>query len=112
MGFELAEECGELGQEVLYQELCHGVKLYMQICQEDGRYSTQLMGIMRLKKDHLVEKIGNELWQVSTVVPQTFKAEKEFALLKKACEDVFWKKYPKYVEDREIKLERLEDRNS
>ena len=106
MGFELAAEYGESGEEGLYQELCHGVHLYMQICQEDGRYSTQLMGIMRLKKDHLVEKMGNELWKVSTLVPQTFKMEQEFALLKKACEDVFWKEYPKYVEDQEIKLDR------
>lgn len=106
MGFELVKEYGENGEEVLYQELCHGVRYYMQLCREDGKYNSQLLGIMKLKKDNLVEKIGNELWRVSTIVPQTFKEEKEFALLKKACEDVFWSEYPKYVNDREIKLER------
>lgn len=106
MGFELAAEYGAVGEEVLYQELCHGVSFYIQLCRDDSKYNSQLLGIMKLKKDNLVEKIGNELWNISTVVPQTFRVEKEFALLKKACQDTFWKEYPKYVNDDVIKLER------
>lgn len=109
MGFELAAEYGDDGEEVLYQELCHGVALYMQLCRDDSKYNSQLLGIMKLKKNNLVEKIGNELWNVSTVVPKTFRVEKEFSMLKKACEDTFWKEYPKYVNDQEIKLERIHE---
>lgn len=105
-GFELAKENGKDGEEVLYEELCHGVKFYIGLCKTDSKYSTQLIGLMKMKPNRLVEKIGNELWKISSVVPETFGQEEEFAILAGACRDVFWKEFPKYKADEEIKLGR------
>ena len=105
-GFELAKEYGTAGEEVLYQELCHGVGFYMELCRRDSKYNTQLLGIVKLKPERLVEKIGNELWKISVEVPQTLEQGAEFAPLAAACKDVFWAQYPKYKKDEAIKLER------
>lgn len=106
LGFSLAREYGSMGEEVLYQELCNGIRLYIQLCQQDSKYNSQLLGIMKLKPEKLVEKIGNEFWKISTVVPESFGQEEAFRVFKKACEDTFWAAYPKYKKDMEIKLGR------
>lgn len=105
-GFELAASHGSLGEEILYQELCHGIAFYIGLCKTDSKYNSQLLGILKLKPDELAEKIGNELWKISTVVPQVLNEEENFTVLKRACRDTFWKIFPKYVKDDEIKLER------
>lgn len=106
LGFVLAKEYGVLGEEVLYEELCHGVTFYMSLCEKDTRYSSQLLGFMKLKQEALVEKIGEEVWRISKVIPEVFAQEEEFAIFAKACKDSFWKRYPKFKKDEAIKLER------
>lgn len=105
-GFELAKGYGQAGAEVLYDELCHGVKFYIGLCKTDSKYSTQLIGLMKMKPNQLVEKIGNEIWKISSVVPEAFGQKEEFEIFEKACCDTFWNEFPKYKADEEIKLRR------
>lgn len=109
MGFSLAEEFGPEGKEVLYEELCHGVSFYIDICRRDSKYNSQLLGIIKVKPDDLVEKIANELWRVSVLIPQKLGFEKEFQVLEKVCAEMFWKTFPKYIKDENIKLKRPEN---
>ena len=108
MGFRLAEKFGAEGKEVLYDELCHGAQLYINLCRTDSKYTSQLIGLMKIKPDNLVEKIANELWKVCVNIPLYLGHRKEFALLERACTEMFWKTFPKYVIDQHIKLQRPE----
>lgn len=105
-GFHLAKESGSAGEEVLYQELCNAVSLYIELCKTDSKYNSQLLGIIKLKPDKLAEKIGNELWRISVRVPEALEEAENFEALKRACQNTFWKMYPKYTDNQEIKLER------
>ena len=106
-GFELAKEYGEAGEDVLYEELRHGVGLYIKLCQIDRQYGSVLCGIMKMKPKDLVIKIGNELHKITVEVPKFLEQEEEFALLTKACKEAFWNVYPEYRKEEAILLERI-----
>ena len=106
-GFELAKAYGAIGEEVLYEELRHGVGLYIKLCQTDRQYGSLLMGIMKMKPKDLVVKIGNELHRLAVEVPKYLEQEEEFSLLTKATKEAFWMEYPDYSKEDTILLERI-----
>ena len=106
-GFELAKEYGAVGEEVLYEELCHGVGLYIKLCQIDRQYGSLLMGIMKMKPKDLAVKIANEIHKLTVEVPKYLEQEEEFALLTKAAKESFWKVYAEYNKEETILLEKI-----
>lgn len=105
-GFDLIKPYGKAGEEVLYEELCNGVALYIKLCQTDRQYGSILCGLMRMKPKDLVSKIGNELHRITEELPAWLEAEEDFAPLARACREVFWREYPEYKKEETIRLER------
>lgn len=94
LGFSLAGEYGDLGEEVLYQELCNGIRLYVELCRRDSKYNSALLGILKLKPERLIQKIAGEFWQIAVEIPEKYGMEEEFAVFRRACGDVFREEFP------------------
>lgn len=94
VGFDLSEVHSEVGQEVFYKELRHVVRLYLRICTEDRRYTSNLMGLVTMKDEKLIAKITNEVYRVAVKTPKKINLEGELTLFTQAALDAFYTDFP------------------
>jgi len=95
MGFSIAGEYGEMGQEVLYQELHHLCCLYFELCISDRNYGSQMMGLMSMKEEAVIAKIAAETAQISNRLPRAAKRETQMEVLSRAARQAFYDMFPK-----------------
>lgn len=96
MGFDMVKEYGETGAKALYDELYHMAGLYMDLCSEDRNYGCFLLGIGKMSKESLINKMAREICDVAYKVPAGLGLEAECAPLKKAATEAFYDKFPNF----------------
>lgn len=101
-GMDLAEEYGEMGQELLYEEMKHLARTYITICQDDKNFSTMILGVGKLSKDTLNEKIASKVYDLACVVPRMHKFEEIVAPFSKALIEVYFEMFPKKADRKRL----------
>lgn len=89
----LCEEYGEVGRQVLYEELCNMMLVYFGLCHSDRTYSAVLLGMGRMKDDSLIGKISKDVYTLAYQLPKETGTEEEFAVFTRAATDMFCEKY-------------------
>ena len=97
--FDLAEEYGETGQKVLYQEFCQLTRVYLDLCQKDKNYGSILFGIGHIKEDSLMGKIGRDIYTVAYEVPQEYGVAEELRLFTDAASRTLTDVFPEITDD-------------
>lgn len=90
-------EAGEEERFLVYRELVHAMGIYLSTCTE-GSYNTQIFGLMRLKKERLIEKIVYDVYSVAYELPAKLGMEEKFEPLRRAAYEAFSDAYPDEVE--------------
>ena len=97
--FDLAEEYGETGQKVLYQELCNMTRVYLDLCQKDRNYGSILFGIGKIKEESLVNKIAKDIYTIAYEIPQMAGLEEELKLFTDAATRTLTDMFPEITDD-------------
>ena len=87
----------EQEQQLLHRELVHAVSLYLSTCNE-GSYSTQVFGLMKMKPESLVQKIAAEIYDVTCDLPARLGLAEQLKPLRKASFEAFYDTFPDYEE--------------
>lgn len=87
----------EQEQQLLHRELMHAVSLYLSTCNE-GSYSTQVFGLMKMKPESLVQKIAAEIYDVTCDLPARLGLAEQLKPLRKAAFEAFYDTFPDYEE--------------
>ena len=87
----------EQEQQLLHRELVHAVSLYLSTCNE-GSYSTQVFGLMKMKPESLVQKIAAEIYDVTCDLPARLGLAEQLKPLRKAAFEAFYDTFPDYEE--------------
>lgn len=77
----------EYGTEILYEELCHAIKVYITIAMDDAAYRSVILKVVKMNDERCIEKIKSDLNFFSHVIPESLGMEEEFGLFKKAVLD-------------------------
>ncbi|MDO4616505.1 MAG: hypothetical protein Q4B03_03480 [Lachnospiraceae bacterium] len=101
-GLDLAEEYGELGKTLHYEEMKHLARTYITICQDDKNFSTMILGVGKLSKDKLAEKIADKVFFLARVVPGMHHCEKTVEPFADAMIEVYFEMYPKKADRRRL----------
>ena len=89
----LTESYGEIGREVLYEELFNMPKVYFDLCRRDKGYNSVLLGLGRIKEDTLTGKIANDVFDVAYQTPADTELVEDFAVFTRAATDAFCSEY-------------------
>ena len=87
----------EQEQQLLHRELVHAVSLYLSTCNE-GSYSAQVFGLMKMKPESLVQKIAAEIYDVTCDLPARLGLAEQLKPLRKASFEAFYDTFPDYEE--------------
>lgn len=104
--FDLAEQYGEIGRTVLYEELYNMAALYISLCRNDRNYSAILLGLGRMKDENLVGKIAHDVYTTAVETPRAINKAEEFKLFTEAAVAAFCDLYP---EKKEAFLKRINE---
>ena len=96
-------------KELIQQELFHAMEIYYSTCNE-GTYNSQIFGLMRMKKDRLIDKIIADVYTVAYEMPAKMELSERFAPLRKAAYDAFCETYPDEVERLDQAIFGMEER--
>lgn len=102
--FALAEEYGEIGQEVLYEELFNMAHLYIALCKKDKGYGSVILGIGRMKADSLANKIARDVYTMAYETPQNTGTVEDFGVFTRAATDAF---IANFDNQRDLLLDRI-----
>ena len=94
-GLPVLEAGGELEQEIFYWEFYNMMKLYISLCLHDRTYSSVLMGMGKMKKTSLHQKIAKDVHGLAYKVPQLLQIEDRLALFTKAATDAYFATFKK-----------------
>lgn len=94
--FDILKEYGEAAEEILYLEFFHLVDFYLDICKNDKKYGSVLLGLGSMSPEKVAYKMAKEVYMVCYKVPPMIGTVKEFALFRKASLDSFAMKMPSY----------------
>ena len=83
------KEKSPLHRELLYQECCHLVDLYIRLCEEDRSYNSFLCGLMTFKKEDAKNKLQKDIRQVGMELPKVLGMEKELDVLMEAAKTMY-----------------------
>lgn len=92
----IAEEYGQLGEELLYLEHYHMVDYYINICKKDKKYGSLLFGLGSMSTDKIKEKLAGEIWAMCYGVPAVIGTEKHYQIFRKAAVDAFAMNVPSH----------------
>ncbi|MDD3339086.1 MAG: hypothetical protein PHS82_09555 [Lachnospiraceae bacterium] len=96
MGFGEMEKYGELGQEILFDEIKHTAVLYMQLCTQDKQYGSVLWGMGSLKDGQLYGKIAKDVYEVGYQAAINANMVKECELWTRAVSTAFYESFPNH----------------
>jgi hypothetical protein len=77
----------KFGTDILYEELCHLIRVYIMIALEDDSYRSILLQIFKMNDVRCKEKIKRDLKLFAVTIPETLGKEKEFKLFQHAIID-------------------------
>ena len=94
--FDLVKEYGDAAKELLYLEIYHMVDFYIEICKNDKKYNSMIMGLGTISKEKATEKMAKEIYAVCYEVPPMISSVPEYDLVRRAAVDCFSIKMPSY----------------
>lgn len=89
---------GEMGRAALFDELYNMARLYIQLCEEDRRYNSVVLGFGRMKQETRTEKIASEFRAIMYDVPRRLNMEDDFSMFREAAKAAFGDCYPEQKE--------------
>ena len=98
IGIYAMKEFGELGEQILYEELYHLVYNYIQLCADDRNYGSVILGFGKMNKDSYALKVAKNLRRVCYIPAEGFGLQEEFSLLQKAAMEAYYDAFPEYDE--------------
>ncbi|MEG1932225.1 MAG: DUF6553 family protein, partial [Pygmaiobacter sp.] len=66
-----------------------GMRIYLDTCTKDGKYGSQLFGMMAMEKVQLQLKIAREICHATILLPARADCRAEFAVLTAAAQTAF-----------------------
>lgn len=110
LAMDLAEEYGELGKTLHYEEMKHLARTYITICLDDKNFSTMILGVGKLSKDTLNEKIADKIYSLARVVPKMHQFEEQVEPFTQALIEVYFEMFPKKADRKRLQA-RLDGNN-
>ncbi len=101
-GMDLAEEYGAMGKELHYEEMKQLARTYITICQDDKNFSTMILGVGKLSKDRLADKIADKVFFLTREVPKLHGFEETAEPFARALIEVYFEMYPKKADRRRL----------
>ena len=92
--FKELMEKSELHRELYYRELCHLVRLYIELCEKDRSYNSILCGIMTMNKDKAKTKLQADVYETAISLPEQVGMKEELAPLIRAAREMYELHYP------------------
>ena len=83
-----------LHKELLYEECCHAVRLYVSLCEKDRNYRNLFMGVMQMSDEKVREKLKRDLYTTAVLTPKNLDLETELALFTQAAEQIYTEYFP------------------
>lgn len=102
LAIDLAEEYGELGKQLHYEEMKQLARTYITICLDDKNFSTMILGVGKLSKDTLNEKIADKIYSLARVVPAMHHFEELVEPFSNALIEVYFEMFPKKSDRRRL----------
>lgn len=97
--FDLANQYGETGKRVLYQEFCNLTLVYIDLCRRDKTYGSVLLGIGRISEDSMVTKIARDIFKVAYEVPKQLEVAEQLRSFTNAATAMVCEKFPEIEEE-------------
>ncbi|MCF0146690.1 MAG: hypothetical protein HUJ73_08915 [Eubacterium sp.] len=104
--FPTAKEYGEIGDQVLYEELFNMTKLYIELCTEDKHYKSIILGLGTMSKEKLRYKIAKDVYNVAFAIPKRLAFADEVGALADAARDAYCEVFD---EEKEFLLELIRE---
>lgn len=82
-----ADGTSEIPEELVYQELCHLISLYVQSSVTDKNYTSILWGMFKNSDEKILEKMRRDLAMIGEALPEMLHLETECRILSKAIAD-------------------------
>ena len=92
--FKEYQEKGGLESELFYKEVCHMVRIYIDLCATDHSYNSTIFGMFRMGADQSKNKIMADVRDVAVRVPETLELQEELAIVTKAAAEVYEEAFP------------------
>ncbi len=92
--FDLVEEYGEVGRQIIYKEFCNLTRLYISLCEHDHTYGSVVFGIGRMGENSVINKIANDVFKVAYLAPDVLGIKEELSSFTKAASYIFCQMYP------------------
>ena len=94
MKFKELQEKSELHRELLYRECCHMVKTYMELCEKDKTYNTNLCGIVHISEKSAKNKLQNDIYTTAVAFPEEINMQQELEIITKAAREAYEDHFP------------------
>ena len=92
--FDLVTSYKEIGEQIIFNEYCNLIRLYLELCELDRTYSSLIFGLGKIKRTTLEKKLADDIYNIAFTAPKTLHLEKELSLFTKAASDMFCQQYP------------------
>ena len=83
----------EEDKALLYQEFLHAAQLYIHISTTDKRYSSALLGLLKMSEDKVLKKLGRDIYKAGYSGPEAVKFT-HYDLWEKALKTAFMAYHP------------------
>lgn len=100
LGADIAAESPQAAQ-AFYEELCAAMRFYIYTCTKDGKYGSQLFGMMPMGEERVTSKIAEEIVRVAQELPRQAGLYAEYAVLYRAAKAAFEAAFPEEMLDGE-----------
>lgn len=87
------KEKSTLHKELLYQECCHLVDLYIRLCENDRSYNSFLCGLLTFNAKESKNKLQKDLQQTGLRLPKVLNMETELDILMEAVQTMYQTHY-------------------
>lgn len=98
LGWEEMQAYGELGANLLYQELLQGGRYYFELCASDKNYNSELFGIKHISQDKFLNKITGDVYRICYMTPKAFGLQESFSVFTEAITEALAMDYPEQME--------------
>lgn len=83
-----------LHRELLYAEVCHMLKLYMNLCETDKSYRNTFFGLLTMSDEAFREKLRADVYETAVLVPRRLEMQEELQIFEDALRDVYCREFP------------------
>lgn len=84
----------ELHRELLYEEICHMLKLYMSLCEKDKSYRNTFFGLLTMNDDSFREKLRSDVYETAVLLPRRLEMQEELKIFEEALREVYPQVFP------------------